>query len=247
MAMPKGSFGSRKARRTGEGRGNRPAARAGRETGKGFRPQPRPETGRDEEAFGLRERLRESGKAFGRRRDPKRGFRRASASRISSKDGTASADRLSKGRPERLRPRCEPSETARLRPGPIRAGKRWRDFGPARAARSGSARGFMPLSDTHRVPNGASASLRDPEESEAGVRARLAIRSRPARDGLATQRRQSKLGQVGAGGDTGPHYDSRTGYRPPSLGPRPLFSHEDHEGAKGLRRRSRPGRSPGLQ
>jgi hypothetical protein len=55
-------------------------------------------------------------------------------------------------------------------------------------------------------PNGARASLRDRGERRASRLERS--QSRPARDGLATQRRQSKLGQVGAGGDTGPHYDS---------------------------------------
>lgn len=115
---------------------------------------------------------------------------------------------LSKGRPERLRPRCEP----------------WRRRGFGRTVSDPGSGGGISVSpkrpDGDRRaafgplpgPTGCRTGLRGlapgPEESEAGVSARLAIRSRPARDGLATQRRQSKLGQVGAGGDTGPHYDS---------------------------------------
>jgi hypothetical protein len=132
--------------------------------------------------------------------------------------------------------------TARLRPGPIRPGKRRRDFGLASATRRGSARGLALLCrDPPGAERGFAASLRDPGESEAGVRARLAIQSRPARDGLATQRRQSKLGQVGAGGDTGPHYDSRPPFCQPWRILRLSFPSGDQlilrEGTKGQERR----------
>lgn len=73
-----------------------------------------------------------------------------------------------------------------------------------------------PLFQTRRGPNGASRLA--PEPARRATRAfgpEARSQSRPARDGLATQRRQSKLGQVGAGGDTGPHYDS--GARPRAL------------------------------
>jgi hypothetical protein len=139
----------------------------------------------------------------------RRVFRGVSASRNSSNGGTASAQRLSKGRPERLRPRCEPWRRRGFRSCRIRQGSEGEDFGPSTRP-DGDRRGALcSFAETHWVPNGASqprSGIRG--KAKAGVRARLAIQSRPARDGLATQRRQSKLGQVGAGGDTGPHSDS---------------------------------------
>jgi len=120
MAMPKGSSASWKACRTGEGCGNRPAARSGGKRG-GLRPKLPTERG---SAKRLRPWRRSPGERQGLRVAPlsERGFRKASAWRGSSKGGTASAQRFSEGRPERFRPRCEPLERARLRPGPIRQG-----------------------------------------------------------------------------------------------------------------------------
>lgn len=85
-----------------------------------------------------------------------------------------------KGERKRLRPRCEPLETAALHglPDP----------------KPGAERGFI-------------ASLRNSGRAARTLCARRDP-SRPARDGLATRRRQSRLGQVGAGGNAGPHHDS---------------------------------------
>lgn len=159
QAMPKGSFASRKAAPTGEGRGNRPAAGAGGRRGRAQAP------------------------AATRNGVRRKGF---------------TSSRRAPG--ERQGPRAAP----RSERGKRKAGFRFRPSDP-----KGIGEGFT--ASPRNPPDaerGLAASLRDPGESEAGVRARLAIQSRPARDGLATQRRQSKLGQVGAGGDTGPHYDS---------------------------------------
>ena len=74
--------------------------------------------------------------------------------------------------------------------------------------RRGSARGFpASFRDPPGAERGFAASLRDPRKATRAFAPASRSESRPARDGLATQRRQSKLGQVGAGGDTGPHYD----------------------------------------
>ena len=188
--------------------------------GEGLRPQPRP--GRDPT-----KRLRPRKAGSGRVARPsggaaiRKGISRGSRLErfLERRDGSGPpskfasigpmAQRLSKGRPEGLRPRCEPAETARLRPGLIQSGSgSGTSVLPMRPGRDrrGASR---PVAETTGFRTGLTDSLRDSEESEAGVRARLAIQSRPARDGLATQRRQSKLGQVGAGGDTGPHSDSR--------------------------------------
>lgn len=164
---------SMEVRRTGEGRGNRPAAGAGREAAKGSGPGPRPERVPGEAS--AEQRIRESGQAFGRRRDPK-------------------GDRKGFGLDASL----------------------WRRRGPGRAGSAkgcgGGPHGFATA--PYRAPNGASRLAAVSGESGRGVRAPPRSRSRPARDGLATQRRQSKLGQVGAGGDTGPHYiraDAKSG------------------------------------
>jgi hypothetical protein len=90
---------------------------------------------------------------------------------------------------------------------PMRA---WRRCGFGRA---GSAQGDGGgASALPPRPTGDRTGLRGlaavPGESGRSVRAPPRSQSRPARDGRATQRRQSRLGQVGAGGDTGPHYDS---------------------------------------
>lgn len=109
------------------------------------------------------------------------------------------------GRPEGLRPRCEPG-TGRLRPAGSAQGRGKAGFQSCRTRPEGDRReASRPLPR----PNGG----RTGREPRSGTRERegprpTRSRSRPARDGLATQRRQSRLGQVGAGGDTGPHYDS---------------------------------------
>jgi hypothetical protein len=202
MASPRLPW-SRKARRTGKGRGNRPEVRAGRESGKGLGPSRDSKRGSSKR---LRpgKGLREIGEAFGLSRDPNRDFESLSGSRDSSK-GEGFGRNPSKGRPERSRPRCEPSETARLRPGRIRRGS---VRGPTAALRNppGAERGFA-------------ASLRGPRKAKRAFAPASQSESRPARDGLATQRRQSKLGQVGAGGDTGPHYDSIGWSSPMATGP----------------------------
>jgi hypothetical protein len=143
----------------------------------------------------------------------------------------------SDGRPEGPRPRCEPQETARLRPGRIRQREAMAGFRPCRSDPTGIGEGPSGLSrDPPGPERGFAASLRDPGKA-AGAQAPPQSRSRPARDGLATQRRQSRLGQVGAGGDTGPHYR----FRPPSVRAgasraspprrRPFFERR-HEGTK---------------
>ena len=85
-------------------------------------------------------------------------------------------------------------EKARLRPGRIR---RESVSGPTASRR-----------DPPGPERGLAASLRGPRKAKRAFAPASQSESRPARDGLATQRRQSKLGQVGAGGDAGPHYDS---------------------------------------
>jgi hypothetical protein len=111
----------------------------------------------------------------------RKGFREASASRRSSKKrkGFGSAF-FRNGRPERLRSRCEPEGTARLRPGPIRKGSFGLGFGLVQATRRGSGRGFMPLFGTRGCRTGLRGLAPGSEESEAGVRARLAIRKPPS-------------------------------------------------------------------
>lgn len=174
MAMPKGSLeleGPPNRRRPRES--PRGSSRQG--DGEGLRPRAATRNGAGREGFGLRERLRESGKAFGRSRDPKGDFGRFRPRGLSSRGGTASAQRLSKGRPEGLRPRCEPKETARLRPGSIRQGSEGgMQILPDRP--DGDRRGAFSLSaETHRVPNGAS-------RPRSGIRGKRSGRSRPPRN-----------------------------------------------------------------
>jgi hypothetical protein len=121
MASPKAPL-EPKVRRTGKVHGNRPEARAGRETGKGFGPSRDPKTGFFEEASALKEGsgrvARPSGEAairkgisggfglagfLGRRRLRPESFGRAT--------GEVSAS-------------MRALETARLRPGWIRQGRR---------------------------------------------------------------------------------------------------------------------------
>ncbi len=163
----------------------------------------------------------------------RKGFRRASAPGGSSMVGKASAQRRSKGDFEGLRLGEVPRRAGRLRPSVFRKGDR-KGFGPDASLRkgrgSGRARsepgaeaglrsrrgdpvgiGEGPHGPSARPPGserGFAASLRDPRKAKRAFAPASQSESRPARDGLATQRRQSKLGQVGAGGDTGPHYDS---------------------------------------
>ena len=145
---------------------------------KALGPKPRPERVPDEAS--APNGVRESGKAFGRSRDPKGDRRGFGLDANPQGDGAASA-------------------------GPDPQGKRRRDFGSA-SRPAGDRRGASCLlAETHRDPNGATRLAAGSGGSGRGVHAPPRFRSRPARDGLATQRRQSKLGQVGAGGDTGPH------------------------------------------
>jgi hypothetical protein len=204
MASPR-ALRSRKARRTGKGLGNRPEARAGRETGKGLGPSRDPETGFFDEASALE-------KGSGRVARPSGGaaIRKGISPGLRLREflerRQASARRFSKGRPEGLRPRCEPW--------------RRRGFGRVGSARDVQAGFRSRRSDPTGIGEGLNRPSRDPPDAERGFAASLRgprkakrafapasqSESRPARDGLATQRRQSRLGQVGAGGDTGPHY-----------------------------------------
>jgi hypothetical protein len=182
-------FGAWSRRRTGEGRGNRPVARDGRGPARGFGPESRPEraTGEASAEAGVRE----SGEAFGRRRDPKRDFERLHAARGSSACAKASAKRVSKGRPEGFRPRCEPEETARLRPGPTRTGNGGGiSVRPRRP--DGDRRGACPSAETHRVPNGAS-------RPRCGIRGKRPG-PRPRRDPEAAQREMASPPSDGSQG-----------------------------------------------
>jgi hypothetical protein len=148
----------------------------------------------------------------------RKGFREASASRRSSKKRKGFGSAFFRNvRPERLRSRCEPEGTARLRPGPIRKGSFGLGFGLVQATRRDRGGASCRSSGPAGAERGFAASLRDPRKAKRAFAPGSQSESRPARDGLATQRRQSKLGQVGAGGDTGPHSDSRglTGASPP--------------------------------
>jgi hypothetical protein len=162
-----GLFGAWKTGRTGEGRGNRPAVRAGRETARASAPAAT-RTGFIEEASASSGGLRDGGKAFGRRRDPKRDFERLRPREVPREAGRLrgphqgttligpSAQRFSKGRPERFRPRCEPWRRHGFgRAGSTReaaAGFRSRSSDP-----TGIGEGLSSLSaETHRGPNGAS-------------------------------------------------------------------------------------------
>jgi hypothetical protein len=159
-------FTSRKARRTGEGRGNRPAAGAG---GKRGRAQAQAATRTEflEEASAFERRsgraARPSGGAAIRK-----GFPGAYASGGSSKNGKASAQGFSK------RATGEASASMRARgdgaasAGPDPEGKRRRDASSARATRRGSAGGLTASPETHRMPNEA-------------LRPRSGIRGRAAR------------------------------------------------------------------
>src|SRR5687768_14120206 len=173
MATPKGLLGASKARRTGEGRGNRPAAQpegkgrkasAPASTRKGFFEEASASDGRSWRA------ARPSGgaairkgisKGFGfekflERRD---GFDPASFERAT---GEASAS-------------MRALERARLRPGPIRKGRDGQDFGPVQATRRGSVRDFRVSPETHRDPNGAS-------RPRSGIRGKAKRASCPPRD-----------------------------------------------------------------
>jgi hypothetical protein len=218
MAMPRGPFAGfegwpnrRRPRESPRG-SSRPGG------GDGLRPQPRPETGSSEEASASK---RAPGERRGLRADPRIrkgisqgfGFGRfldggglQGLHRSTPSMGPA-ARRLSKGRPEGLRPRCEPWRRRGFgRAGSAReaaAGLRSRQLDP-----TGIGEGLAPPPRPTGDRTGLDASLRYPGKAAGAFHAPPRSRSRPARDGLATQRRQSRLGQVGAGGDTGPHYRS---------------------------------------
>jgi hypothetical protein len=134
---------SRAARsgRTGEVAGIAPRP-SWRETGKALRLHRDP-NGVGRRSFGFENRLRVSGKAFGRRRDPK-------------------GDRTGFG----------PDASPRRKRGFGRArseGKRRRDFGSARATRRGSAGGLRAaLRDPAGAERGFAASLRNPRGERLG-------------------------------------------------------------------------------
>jgi len=156
-----------------------------------LRPGPRPETGSGEVSA-----LPGSGKA-GRLQ----GLHRSSASM------EARGPALSEGRPEEVSAsmRAQGDGEASAEPDP--AGREGRISIPPERP-EGIGERPQSLSRDPRDPNaGHRPSLRDPGKA-ATASASPRSRSRPARDGRATQRRQSRLGQVGAGGDTGPHYRS---------------------------------------
>jgi hypothetical protein len=210
-------FGAWRIGRTGEGRGNRPAARAGREAAQGFGPETATRTG-SSKRLRPRKRLRESGKAFGRRRDPQGISRGFTPREVPRKAGRLRPSVFRKGDLRGFGSDAS-LETVRLRPGRIRQKGSGGGIsvpqpppdGDRRAASSRSA-------ETHRGPNGASRPRCGTRGKRPGLRPRRDPEAAPARDGLATQRRQSRLGQVGAGGDTGPHYLLRT------VADRPHFS-----------------------
>jgi hypothetical protein len=125
--------------RTGEGRGNRPAARAEGRRGRAQAPAA-----------------------------TRKGIRGASASRISSEEGKLRPSLLRKGNRRGFGLDASPGDgTASAAPDP--PGALRRDFGLARATRRGSAKGFAPLCrDPPGAERGFAASLRDPGESEGG-------------------------------------------------------------------------------
>lgn len=186
MAMPEGLLGASRAAPNRRRSRESPRGSAGRETGKGSGPSRDP-NGVQQGGFGLRAGLRESGKAFGRRRDPKRGFwglRPREVPRTAGRlqgphQSTAlmgpRAQRLSKGRPERLRPRCEP----------------WRRRGFGRAGSDpGSGGGIsVPLKRPDGDRRGAFGPLPKPTGCRTGPRGlapgsggKRSGRSRPPRD-----------------------------------------------------------------
>ena len=141
--------------------------------GEGFGPSLDPQ-GVPRRGFGLGWALLESGKAFGRRRDPKRGFERLRLREIPREAGgfdPASFERATGEASASMRA----LERARLRPGPIRKGRDGQDFGPVQATRRGSVRDFRVSPETHRDPNGAS-------RPRSGIRGKAKRASCPPRD-----------------------------------------------------------------
>lgn len=157
-----------------------PRGRAGRGTGKGFTLQPRPEKGFFEEASASEGRswkaARPSGGAairkgisegFGPERFPGR--------------REASAQRLSEGRPERFRPRCEPSGKGAASAGP----------NPKREATAGFR---SRPSDPTGIGEGVHASWPGPTGCRTGLH-RLAPVSGGKRSGRSTPASRSKAAQ----------------------------------------------------
>jgi len=194
----------------------RESPRGSRRTGDGdgLRPQPRPERG---STRGLRLSSGAPGERRGLRAEARseRDFGKLRLREVPRKSQKASA-------------RASFETGDRRGFGPDASPRRGRGFGRARSAPGSGGGDFGPRpSDPTGIGEGPRGLSRDPPGAErgsprsgsrrraCGLHGPLAIRSRPARDGLATQRRQSKLGQVGAGGDTGPHSDSRGDACPP--------------------------------
>jgi hypothetical protein len=185
--FPKGSFGAGRCAEPAKAAGIAPRPEpAGRRRRLNARAATRNGAGR--KGLRLRDRLRESGEAFGRSRDPKRGFER-----FRPREAPRKAGRL-QGPPSKLRLRWHP------RPSDFRKGdrrgfgldaspRRRRGFGRAGSAREAMARISVlpkrpdgnrrgapgPLGETHRVPNGAS-------RPRSGIRGKRSGRSRPPRN-----------------------------------------------------------------
>ena len=172
MATPEGSFGASKAAPNRRRPRESPRGSSRQGDGDGLGPSRDPK-GFVEEASALEG---APGEWQGLRAAPRseRGFRRASASRGSSKGGKASAERFSKGRPERLRPRCEPWRGA-ASAGPDPKGSE-AGFRSCPSDPTGIGEGLSGLSaETHRVPNGAS-------RPRSGIRRKAKRAPRPPRD-----------------------------------------------------------------
>ena len=205
MATPKGSLGAGRPAEPAKAAGIAPRHEPGGERRRAHAPAAT-WNGFLRRASALK---RDPGRRQGLRAAPRseKGFERFTPREVlGTREGFGPA-LFRKGRPERFRPRCEPWRRHGS-PCRIRQGKREQGLRSCPSDPTGIGERSSGLC---RYPPGAergfAASLRDPSRAtRASVRG--AIQSRPARDGLATQRRQSKLGQVGAGGDTGPHYDS---------------------------------------
>jgi hypothetical protein len=173
-----GSFGAGNARRTGKGRGNRPEARAGRGTGKGFGPSRDPKRGSSKR---LRPPQAAPGEWRGLRAEPRSErdlwrFRPREVPRKAAGFGPAFFERATGEASASMRA----LETARLRPGRIRRGRRGGISIPAKRPQGigeGLHRPSARPTGCRTRPRGRAPGS---EESEAGVRARLAIRKPPS-------------------------------------------------------------------
>ena len=175
-----GLFGAWRNRRTGEGRGNRPVAPAGRETAKGFGSEPRPERGSSKR---LRPRRRAPGERQGLRAATRseRGFRAASrlARFLEGRDGFGPAS-FERGDPRSFgfdaslgrrhgfgragSTKGSDGRTSVLRERPD--GDRRGAFGPPRRDPPGPERGFAASLRDPGKAAGASEPRRNPEAAQ---------------------------------------------------------------------------------